>query len=79
MDLGFVTHAVHANSRLVYLEYTIPDIRDGSTGGDVLSITSPPNGGVYPPGPAWLFVVVDGVPSAGRRVLIGDGRGPPVG
>ncbi|EJD05922.1 copper radical oxidase [Fomitiporia mediterranea MF3/22] len=73
MDLGYVTHAVHANSRLVYLEFK-HDPNDAST----LLAMGPPSGEVYPPGPAWLFVVVNGVPSEGKKVLIGDGAGPEV-
>ncbi|THH09352.1 hypothetical protein EW145_g2082 [Phellinidium pouzarii] len=73
MDLGYVTHAVHANSRLVYL-VNAPDASDAGT----LSVTGPPNANVYPPGPAWIFLVVDGVPSIGTRVMIGDGKGPEV-
>lgn len=72
MDLGFVTHAVHANSRLVYLQAQLSDDRN------TLSVTGPPSGEVYPPGPGWLYIVVDGVPSVGMKLLIGDGQGPPV-
>lgn len=72
MDLGYVTHAVHANSRLVYLA--------SSLSGDqqTLTITAPPNGNIYPPGPGFIYVVVDGVPSLGAKVLVGDGKGPVV-
>lgn len=73
MDLGYVTHAVHANSRLVYLKSLLSD-DDRLT----LTITAPPNGNVYPPGPGFIYVVVDGVPSIGRRLLVGDGKGPVV-
>ncbi|KDQ60917.1 glyoxal oxidase [Jaapia argillacea MUCL 33604] len=73
MDLGFVTHAVHANSRLVYLAASL-SLKDRKT----LTITAPPDGNVYPPGPAFLYFVVDGVPSVGLKVLIGDGKGPEV-
>ncbi|KAF5373689.1 hypothetical protein D9758_000766 [Tetrapyrgos nigripes] len=71
MDLGFVTHAVHANSRLVYLEVATGDPHE-------LCVIGPPNGGVYPPGPGWLYVVVDGIPSQGVKVMVGDGKGPHV-
>jgi len=71
MDLGYVTHANHANSRMVYLE-TLP--RQGSS----LFITGPPNGTIYPPGPGWLYIVVDGIPSEGTKVMVGDGQRPPV-
>ena len=72
MDFGFVTHAVHANSRLVYLVAELGE--DGHT----LTITGPPNGGVYPPGPGWLCVVAGNVPSRAVKVMVGDGQGPPV-
>jgi hypothetical protein len=70
MDLGYVTHAVHANSRLVYLSSSFER--------GMLIITGPPNGNVYPPGPGWLYVVVDGVPSKGIKIMIGNGKGPEV-
>lgn len=70
MDYGFVTHAVHANSRLVYLANTLS--------GTTLSVTGPPNGNIYPPGPGWLILVVDDVPSIATKVMIGDGKGPEV-
>ncbi|KAJ7444844.1 copper radical oxidase [Mycena latifolia] len=72
MDLGFVTHAVHANSRMVYLDAT------PSADGTTLTVTGPPNGKVYPPGPGWLFLVVDGVPSKALHLMVGDGKGPKV-
>ncbi|KAF5315884.1 hypothetical protein D9611_004964 [Ephemerocybe angulata] len=71
MDFGYVTHAVHANSRMVYLRAT----REGS---NVVRIEAPPNGGVYPPGPGWLHVIVEGVPSKGVKIMVGDGASPPV-
>ncbi|KAJ7636288.1 glyoxal oxidase precursor [Roridomyces roridus] len=69
MDLGYVTHAQHSNSRLVVLQHTLL--------GNVLEITTPPNNNIYPPGPAWLFLVVDGVWSQGVQVMVGDGGNPP--
>ncbi|KAG2158481.1 putative copper radical oxidase [Suillus bovinus] len=72
MDLGFVTHAVHANSRLVYLSSEL--FSDGHS----LQITGPPRPAVYPPGPGWIYVVVDNVPSVGFQVMVGNGDGPPV-
>ncbi|KAI0780635.1 copper radical oxidase [Trametes elegans] len=72
MDLGYVTHAVHANSRMVYLEASLSNDKES------LTITGPPNGNIYPPGPGFIYVVVDGVPSVGKKVLVGDGKGPVV-
>jgi hypothetical protein len=73
MDLGYVTHAVHANCRLVYLVASL-----STSDMETLTITGPPNGNVYPPGPGWLYIVVDQVPSTGTKVMIGDGNGPVV-
>ncbi|PIL24258.1 hypothetical protein GSI_14011 [Ganoderma sinense ZZ0214-1] len=72
MDLGYVTHAVHASSRLVYLVFSLSSDRK------TLTITGPPSGEVYPPGPGFIYVVVDDVPSEGVRLLVGDGKGPAV-
>jgi hypothetical protein len=69
MDMGYATHAQHANSRLVFLEHTLI--------GNNLEITAPPNNNIYPPGPAWLFLVADGVYSEGVQVMVGDGGDPP--
>jgi len=71
MDLGFVTHGVHANSRLVYLVNSV--VAD-----DEIRVLGPPNGEIYPPGPGWVYVVVDGIPSVGVKVMVGNGEGPPV-
>jgi hypothetical protein len=73
MDLGYVTHAIHANSRFVYLAASL-STSDRKT----LTITGPPNGNVYPPGPGWIYTVIDGVPSVGVKVMVGDGKGPVV-
>src|SRR5271170_6358805 len=60
MDLGYVTHGVHANSRLVYLPASL------SADQTILTITGPPNAKIWPPGPGWLYLVVGGVPSTAR-------------
>ncbi|KAK7054626.1 hypothetical protein VNI00_003089 [Paramarasmius palmivorus] len=46
--------------------------------GDQLEIMAPPDNGVYPPGPGFIHVMCDDVPSEGYRVMLGDGREPPV-
>ncbi|EIN07542.1 hypothetical protein PUNSTDRAFT_154813 [Punctularia strigosozonata HHB-11173 SS5] len=76
MDLGFVTHAIHASSRMVRLQATM---RPGNSSSQVrqIDISNPPHNGIYPPGPGWLYVVVDGVPSKGVKVMVGDGTDPP--
>ena len=70
MDFGYVTHAVHANSRLVYLESSFADGK--------VSVIGPPDGNVYPPGPGWIIVVVDDIPSEAVKIMVGDGKSPEV-
>lgn len=73
MDLGFVTHGVHMDQRLVYLSSVL------SSDMTTLTVTAPPNAMVYPPGPAYLYVVTAaGVPSVAKKTLVGTGAGPPV-
>lgn len=44
-----------------------------------LKVTGPPSPAVYPPGPAFLFILTDaGVPSIGHRTIVGTGASPPV-
>jgi hypothetical protein len=73
MDLGFATHAVHMDQRLVKLESSL------SVDRTQLTVVGPANGRLYPPGPAFLYVVTDsGVPSFGHKTLIGNGESPAV-
>ncbi|KAF9448502.1 copper radical oxidase [Macrolepiota fuliginosa MF-IS2] len=72
MDLGFSSHAFHSSSRLVFMEARLsPDHKS-------ISVLSPPNNRVYPPGPAFMYVTVDDITSAGAHVMVGNGRAPPV-
>ncbi|QRV74664.1 glyoxal oxidase [Ceratobasidium sp. AG-Ba] len=71
MDLGFSTHGVHMDQRMV----TLPAVMMGRK---LVTFTGPPNANVYPPGPAWLYIVIDGVPTEGMKVMVGDGQSPPV-
>ncbi|KAF8706027.1 Copper radical oxidase, partial [Rhizoctonia solani] len=72
MDLGFSTHGVHMDMRMVKLKATLSSNRKS------LVITGPPNASIYPPGPAWVYVLSNGVPSKAQKVLIGTGASPPV-
>lgn len=73
MDLGFATHGVHMDQRLVVLASTL------SLNRKTLTVTAPPNAMVYPPGPGYLYVVTAaGVPSVASKTLVGTGAGPPV-
>lgn len=59
------------NQRLLELDCSLA--KDGRT----LTIRGPPSKGHYPPGFGWLYVLADGVPSQGRRIMVGDGSAPP--
>ncbi|KAJ7800808.1 glyoxal oxidase N-terminus-domain-containing protein [Mycena olivaceomarginata] len=64
MDLGFATHGAHMDQRFVKL---------------TLTVTGPPTSRIYPPGPAFLYVVTaGGVPSFGHKTVVGTGASPPV-
>jgi len=73
MDLGFATHGVHMDQRFVKLVSKLS--RDGKT----LTVTGPPTARIYPPGPAFVYVVTGGgVPSFGHKTIVGTGASPPV-
>lgn len=62
---GFVTHSLHMNHRMAFLDNT------GWVAGQAnqkLTVSMPPNTNVVPPGPYQVFVVVDGVPGVGQFV-----------
>ncbi|THV03743.1 hypothetical protein K435DRAFT_817163 [Dendrothele bispora CBS 962.96] len=72
MDFGFATHGVHMDQRSVEL------VSELSNDGTQLTVTGPPSPTIYPPGPTYVFVLVDGVPSFGHKILIGTGAQPPL-
>ncbi|KAJ7206669.1 glyoxal oxidase N-terminus-domain-containing protein [Mycena pura] len=73
MDLGFSTHGVQVDQRHVKLVSNLS--HDKKT----LTVTGPPSSRIYPPGPAFLYVVTaEGVPSFGHKTIMGTGASPPV-
>ncbi|KAJ7512721.1 glyoxal oxidase N-terminus-domain-containing protein [Mycena galericulata] len=72
IDLGFSTHAFHSSQRLVFMDAVL------SKNGKTLTITSPPNNQVFPPGPGFIFVTLGETTSAGAHVMVGSGASPPV-
>jgi len=68
MDLGFVTHSVHMDSRLVRLETSVV------AENNVLQVVIPPSPEIFPPGYGWLYVLRNGIPSSGKRIMIGSGK-----
>ncbi|KAG8767739.1 hypothetical protein FRC20_006244, partial [Serendipita sp. 405] len=73
MKTGFSTHALNFGMRALELEvsYTV-NTGDGSI---ILHVNQlPTNPALFPPGNAWIFAVVDGVPSLGKQIMIGSGN-----
>lgn len=69
---GFSTHALSMGQRFLQLDNTYTINSDGSA---VLHVSQmPPNPAIFAPGPALIFVVVNGVPSVGVQVMIGSGK-----
>ncbi|PIL37696.1 hypothetical protein GSI_01390 [Ganoderma sinense ZZ0214-1] len=71
MDLGFSSHAFHSSARLVFMDATISANRKS------LTFVTPPNGRVFPPGPATIFLTINDVTSPGAWVMMGSGNSPP--
>ena len=59
--------------RFLQLENTYTAYADNKTA--VLHVRQmPPNAAIFPPGPALIFVVVNGVPSVGKMIMVGNGQ-----
>ena len=68
---GFTTHAMNMGQRFVQLNNTFTVNKDGSY---VLHVAQAPNPNILQPGPALLFVVIEGVPSKATMVIVGNGQ-----
>ncbi|WOO79788.1 Aldehyde oxidase GLOX [Vanrija pseudolonga] len=68
---GFATHGIHMGQRHVQLKTSYTATPDGALTLHVSQI--PPNPAIIAPGPALLFIVVNGVPSQGQYITVGDG------
>ena len=64
---GFVTHSLHMNQRMVYLDFD--GFKEGAAA-QSLRVAVPPSYNILPPQPYVLFVVVGGVPSFGQFVRV---------
>jgi Domain of unknown function (DUF1929) len=69
---GFTTHAMNMGQRLLQLNNTFTVNSNGSI---ILHVAPvPPNPNLFQPGPAFMFVVVLGIPSNGSYVIVGNGQ-----
>mgnify|MGYP001759592260 CR=1 FL=1 len=66
---GFSTHAYNFGQRSLELENTFSVQNDGSV--EFMVNPMPTNMNLFVPGPALLFVTVNGVPSHGKLIMIG--------
>ena len=68
---GFTTHAMNMGQRFMQLNNTYTVNRNGSI---TLHVSQPPpNPNILQPGPAFLYVCIDGIPSTGKLVIVGNG------
>ncbi|KAF8198084.1 glyoxal oxidase [Pholiota molesta] len=69
---GFSTHAMNMGQRYVELETSYTAFQANNTA--IIHVRQlPPNPAIIVPGPALVFVVVNGVPSVGLQVMLGSG------
>ncbi|KAG8693540.1 hypothetical protein FRC09_010439, partial [Ceratobasidium sp. 395] len=68
---GFSTHAMNMGQRALQLNSTFQVAPDGAITMYVAQV--PPNPNLLTPGPVLMFVVVGGVPSMGKMVIVGTG------
>ena len=64
---GFSTHAMNMGQRMI-------ELRSVAQGNKLSVAQLPANPNLFAPGPALAFVVVDGVPSQGKFVMVGNGQ-----
>lgn len=69
---GFTTHGMNMGQRHLQLNNTYTVNNDGSITLHVAQ--APPNPAILTPGPCLLFVVVNGIPSNGTMVQVGNGQ-----
>lgn len=67
---GFSTHAMNMGQRSLQLQHSFTVNDDGSTTYNVMPM--PTNVNLFPPGPALLFITIDGIPSPGKYIQIGQ-------
>ncbi|ORX34898.1 glyoxal oxidase N-terminus-domain-containing protein [Kockovaella imperatae] len=69
---GFSTHCMNFGQR--YLELSTTFTSDETSGEVTMHVAQmPSNANIFQPGPALIFLVVDGVPSIGQFITVGSG------
>lgn len=68
---GFSTHAINMGQRYLELQTSYTINLDGTVTLHVSQL--PPNANIFAPGPAVIHIVVAGVPSVGKIIMVGSG------
>ena len=71
MRTGFSTHSMNMGMRYIEMGSSHTVYSDGTVVMHVGQMS--PNPALFTPGPALLFVTIDGVPSVGQEVMVGSG------
>ncbi|KAF8300525.1 DUF1929-domain-containing protein [Clavulina sp. PMI_390] len=69
---GFSTHGLNMGQRYLELNSTYTVNLDGTVTLHVSQL--PANANLFPPGPAAIHIVVAGVPSVGKMIMVGSGK-----
>jgi hypothetical protein len=69
---GWTTHGMNFGQRFLQLDNSYTVNSDGSLTLHVAQM--PPMPEVFQPGPAWVFVTINGVPSNGSYIIVGSGQ-----
>lgn len=69
---GFTTHAMNMGQRMLQLNNTFTVSDNGTITLHVSQV--PPNPNILTPGPVFLYVVVNGIPSTGKHLIVGSGN-----
>jgi len=69
---GWTTHAMSMGQRTLQLNHTYTVNNDGSIAYHVSQM--PPNANIFQPGPAFVYVTINGIPSNGTYVIVGSGK-----
>ncbi|KAJ7595207.1 copper radical oxidase [Mycena floridula] len=69
---GWTTHAMNMGQRFLQLNSTFTVNSDSSI--TLHTAQMPPNSNIFQPGPAFVYVVINGIPSVGNYVIVGSGK-----
>ena len=69
---GWTTHGMSMGQRALQLNNTYTVNKDGSIAYHISQM--PPNANIFQPGPAFVYVTINGIPSNGTYVIVGSGN-----